>query len=291
MIYVSSSCLKNNLIKQSIEELAIEGYKNIEISGNTLFYKNYLQDLQRLKDKYSLNYLIHNYFPPPEKDFMLNLASLNDETYLKSINHCLNAIKLCKILDCKKYSVHGGFLIDFSPAEAGNRILLRKINNRKTAIKRFTNAWNKILEAASDKIKIYIENNNFSKINFQTYQGQNPFLLTDYETYLELLEKINFKLLLDLAHLKVSCNTLNLNFLHQSNQLAKETDYFHISGNDGFSDQNRSITEDENIINFLKNIDLSKKTLTLEVYNGLDNIKKSYDLLLELEKKFLNEKN
>ena len=279
MIYVSSSCLKNNTIKQSVQELANEGYQNIELSGGTNLYEGYVDDLLELKEKYDLRYLLHNYFPPPKKPFMLNIASLNNELFEKSIEHCLNAINLCKILGSKKYGVHAGFLIDFTPDEAGKKILLRKVNDRAVAIDRLGQAWEKITKEAGNEVDLYIENNVYSKTNNDTYKGNNPFLLTDYNSYLELLEKVNFKVLLDLAHLKVSCHTLDLDFFVQSNQLIQNTDYLHISGNDGLSDQNYGIKDDVNIIKFFSNKNLFNKTLTLEVYSGLDDIRSSYEML------------
>jgi len=279
MIYVSSSCLKNNTIKQSVQKLANEGYKNIELSGGTNLYEGFIDDLIQLKEKYDLQYLVHNYFPPPKEPFMLNIASLNNELYEKSIEHCLKAINLCKILGSRKYGVHAGFLIDFTPDEAGKKISLRQINDRAAAIERLSQAWKKITEAAGHEFDLYIENNVYSKQNYETYKSHNPFLLTDHGSYLELLEKVNFKVLLDLAHLKVSCNTLNLDFLDQSKKLMQYTDYLHVSGNDGLSDQNHGIKDDASIIKFFENNDLSDKTLTLEVYSDLDSIRSSYEKL------------
>lgn len=275
MIFVSSSCLKKNTIKDSVQELANQGYKNIELSGGTNLYEEYVEDLLGLKEKYKLNYLVHNYFPPPKKPFMLNIASLNDELFEKSVDHCVKAINLCKILGSKKYGVHAGFLIDFSPNEAGKKISYRKTNDRGAAIDRLCQAWTKITKAANNEVDLYIENNVYSKSNHETYKGNNPFLLTDYNSYLELKEKITFKVLLDLAHLKVSCNTLNLNFSDQSNKLFQYTDYLHVSGNDGISDQNHGIKDDASIISFFENKDLNGKTLTLEVYSGIDSIRES----------------
>ena len=83
MIYVSSSCLKNKKITQSVQDLADEGYKNIELSGGTTLYEGYVNDLLDLKEKYDLRYLLHNYFPPPKEPFMLNIASLNNELFEK----------------------------------------------------------------------------------------------------------------------------------------------------------------------------------------------------------------
>ena len=285
MIYISSSCLKNTKINQSVEQLAIEGFKNIELSGGTNLYEGYIDDLLELKDKYNLKYLLHNYFPPPKEPFMLNIASLNNELFEKSIEHCLNALQVCKILGSRKYGIHAGFLIDFAPSEAGKKIKLKRVNDRAVAIDRIAQAWIKITEEAGNAIDLYIENNVLSKTNYDTYKGINPFLLTDYDSYLEILNKVNFKILLDLAHLKVSCNTLNLDFVAQSNQLIQGTDYLHVSGNDGLSDQNHGINEDENILNFLKNKSLSDKTLTIEVYNGLDSIRSSYEKLKTFQDK------
>ena len=55
MIYVSSTCIKNKLIKESVEVLANAGFRNIELSGGTKFYTDYEKDLLFLQDKYSLN--------------------------------------------------------------------------------------------------------------------------------------------------------------------------------------------------------------------------------------------
>jgi len=282
MIYISTACVKHNSIKDSVLELVQQGYKNIELTGGTKYYDGYENDLLELKEKYNLNYLLHNYFPPPKKHFILNIASLNDDLYQKSIEHCLSAVALCKLLGSKKFAIHAGFLIDFTPEEAGKKITLRKVNNRKEAIERFSRAWEIIVEAAGDDVTLYIENNVHSQTNYKTYEGINPFLMTDYDGYLELMEKINFTVLLDLAHLKVSCHSLNLNFVSQSRQLMQETDYFHLSGNDGLHDQNYGITHDMDIIRFLENCDFFGKTFTLEVYNGLDSILSSFEKIENL---------
>ena len=102
MIYISTSCIKANTIKESIISIAKEGFKNIELSGGTKYYPSYETDLIELKNKFQLNYLIHNYFPPPKKPFVINLASLNDEIYTTSINHCKNAIRLSRRFECQK---------------------------------------------------------------------------------------------------------------------------------------------------------------------------------------------
>ena len=98
MIYVSTACVKNNSIKESVLELAQLGYKNIELTGGTTYYDGFERDLLELKESHNLNYLLHNYFPPPNEHFILNIASLNNDIYDRSIEHCLRAVNLCKLL-------------------------------------------------------------------------------------------------------------------------------------------------------------------------------------------------
>ena len=277
MIYVSSSCVKVASIKQSVTLLAEEGIGNIELSGGTKYYSDFEHDLLFLQDKYDLNYTVHNYFPPPVEPFILNLATLDEKLYQQSLEHCQKALALCKKLGSKKYGVHAGFLIDFPPREAGKKIALRTLNDRKVALRRFSDAWARLNDQSGPDVALYLENNVFSQSNAKTYSGNNPFLMTDHEGYLELMEEADFTILLDLAHLKVSAQSLNLNFQEQARQLLPLTDYLHVSGNDGLHDQNLSVHIDGETVSALTEADLSNKTITLEVYSGMGDILESYE--------------
>jgi sugar phosphate isomerase/epimerase len=276
---VSSSCVKADAIKDSVSTLAKEGFVNIELSGGTRLYDGFENDLLELRNQYSLQYLLHNYFPPPSSPFMLNLASLNDDLYYQSLEHCKGAIALCKRLGSEKYGVHAGFLIDFIPEEAGKKISYRKLNNRSQALNRFCDAWRVLTEEAGSDVSLYIENNVFSKTNATTYGDDNPFFLTSFDGYMEMNDQLDFNILLDLAHLKVSSNSLGLNFESQVQSMILLTDYLHVSGNDGMHDQNHGVVDDSEITAVLEHCDLSQKTITLEVYDGMHSIVSSYNYL------------
>ena len=279
MIYVSSCSVRADSIRESVDTLAKAGIRNIELTGGTRYYPEYEDDLLELKIKYDLNYLVHNYFPPPPEPFILNLATLDEKVHKLSVEHCLNAIKLSRRLGCEKYGVHAGFLIDFSMSEVGKKIERRRLYDRAKAMKQFINAWNILKSEASKDIRLYIENNVISSTNARTYQGENPFLLTDYSGYQELKEHLEFTLLLDLAHLKVSVNSLDLDFSNEARQMLSLTDYLHISGNDGLHDQNNGIENDVEIQGVLKQSDITGKTITLEIYEGIPSILKSMEWL------------
>jgi sugar phosphate isomerase/epimerase len=281
MIYVSSSCVNHTKIKDSIKELVNHGFKNIELSGGTKYYDGFIDDLLELKDKYNLNYLCHNYFPPPQKDFVLNLASLNDDIYYTTIEHLTKSIDLSTKLEAKKFGFHAGFFIDINVVEIGKHISKNTIYNKEKALKRFCDGY-KYLSLQSKNLELYIENNVYSITNYNTYNGNNIFMLTSQKEFNELKNYINFKLLLDIAHLKVSCNSLKNNFELELKTLLSLSDYIHISDNDSLHDLNNTLKTDSNIISLLKNENLDNKDFTLEIYDNITSIKKSYDSLKEL---------
>ena len=280
MIYISTASVKNIKIRDSVIELAENGFKNIELSGGTQYYQNYEEDLLKLKDKYGLNYRCHNYFPPPKKPFVLNLASLNEETFQMSFEHLQKVISLSARLGADKFAFHAGFFIDIKIDEIGKKLSKDNLFDETKAVDRFCNAFNLIKEQAQN-LSLFIENNVFSKTNASTYDGEKPFMMTSFEDYTSLREKIDFNLLLDVAHLKVSVQTLGLNWEDEFEKMMSVSNYIHVSDNDGLHDLNNQLTKKSNLLAMIKEIDTANKDFTLEVYDGVDAIKTSHDLLSE----------
>lgn len=281
MIFVSTSCLKSELISESIEILAGHGIHNIELSGGTGYYPSIKNDLVHLKERYGLNYIIHNYFPPPEKDFVINLASFDETIYKKSLLHAADAIALAGEIGAQKIGFHAGFLIDLKPEELGDSVKFGNAALLKEASDRFI-ASVKHLSEMSRGVKLYFENNVISKKNYITFNKKNPFMLTCADDYYELVNRVDFNLLLDIAHLYVSSSTLGFNFSHELEKLIDKTDYIHLSENDGESDNNQPLSLNSPVLNTLRNYDLSEKTITLEIYSSIGVILKSIENLKSL---------
>jgi sugar phosphate isomerase/epimerase len=279
MIYVSSSCVKTSSIKESVTTLVEAGFRNIELSGGTQYYPEFIQDLLELKAKHGLNYLLHNYFPPPSTHFVVNLASLNDDLYERSLTHCLKAIEISKEFGASKYAVHAGFMIDIGINEIGKDLDKKELNDRALSLARLQLGHEKLRLSAGDEVSIYFENNVLSQANFNKYSGVNPLFLTDSFDYKGIKDQFDFKLLLDVAHLFVSCNSLNLNFPEHINTLIGLTDYLHVSDNDGTADTNDYLDRNSPILRTIAKHDLRGKTITLETYCSMDKIQESYETL------------
>ena len=285
MIYVSSAAIRRESLTLAVKELAEHGLLNIELTAGNALSENWLEELLELKAKYKLNYLCHNYFPVPKNPFVLNLASLDETTHTNSVQLAKRAIEVSKQLGGTKYAIHAGFRIDIPVSQIGKKIEKIDFYNEEKCWQKFTETVN-ALYAETDGVELFIENNVLSKPNFESYEGVNPFYVTDENSWNSLKSAVpKSNLLLDVAHLKVSCNTLGLDFEKQLSSMAVQTNYIHLSDNDGLTDSNLPITENTMWLEQLKELNLSDNIVyTLEIYSKVNQILEVRDLV---EKKLI----
>ena len=279
MAFISSSCVKHQKIYESVRELKDFGFNAIELSGGTKPYAQLLDDLQYAKKEWGIQLLLHNYFPPPETDFVLNLASTNNKIHNLSLEHCKRAIDLSIQLGTGQFGFHAGFFIDIKVEEIGKKLSPSDITDKNEAFDRFCESHEVLKQFAGSDLKLYVENNVFSISNHESFKGTNPLMLTDLAGFEELKNRIDFNLLLDVAHLKVSCQTLDHNFDNQLEVLFAHSDYIHVSDNDGTHDTNNAFVKDSKLYGQLSDLNWNNKIVTLEVYEPLEKVKESLDTI------------
>lgn len=286
MIYVSTACLKHNKISEAIEELTLAGIKNIELSGGTNYYKDLEQDLVKLKDLHGLNYAFHAYFPPPKEPFVVNLASCNDDIYRKSIQHYENCIEMMERIDCRVLSIHAGFLVEVTEKEIGKKIQNKIIYDKEKAYDRFCTAYEKLSSLCKKTgIEFYLENNVLSRENYEEFGQNNYFMMTDYSSIMEMKKRLDFNLLLDLGHLYVSSNTLNLSFVKECEQLAEEVKWYHISDNNGVKDEHKALKRESEIVREYKRICKESICTTIETAADIEAVLESKGIVEGKDKK------
>ena len=79
MIFFSSYSVNAKDTESAIRRLVNADIRNIELSSGRKYIFNSTNTLKELKKKYNLNFLVHNYFPFPKVDFVINLASQENE--------------------------------------------------------------------------------------------------------------------------------------------------------------------------------------------------------------------
>jgi len=263
MIYISTGGVKSQSAYATSIHLIEKGISNIELSGG-LHDAGMMRKLMELK-KYA-SFHVHNYFPPPDEPFVLNLASLDERTGKVSIEHAKKAIRWAAKLGQNVYSFHAGFLIDPRVEELGRRVQPRALFDRHESLMKFIDRVNYLDEYAQTLgVRILIENNVLSASNYRNF-GSNPFLMTSADECIHVMCQTsdNVQLLVDVAHLKVSSFTLGfdpIGFLASCNDWIRA---YHLSDNDGTRDSNERVDQGSWFWPYLKS-DLDY--YTLEVYH------------------------
>lgn len=278
MIYISSACINAQKIRDSVRVISTMGVHNIELSGGTKYYENYVEDLIEIQKQKKLCYSWHGYFPPPPKDLVINLASCNDVIYKKSISFYVESIPLMKKLKCKTLSVHSGFYMDISPAEIGKKISVSKIYNQEMANQRFCDAVEQLQKAAkSSGINVMVENNVLSLENYKNFDFRNLFMMTDYESIKKIRQQLDFDFLLDVGHLKVSSHTLGRILEQELEKLLPIATWLHIHDNDGKTDMHGMFCRKSEIYGLLeKNRNKLPENITIEVHGTESAVAESY---------------
>ena len=277
MIYISTGGFYNRNAYETSLEFKKNGIYNIELSGGT-FDSSLIPNLKSLSSE--LNFQIHNYFPPPSKAFVFNLASLNSDISKMSFDHALNSIKIASDIGKGYYSFHAGFLLDLEVNELGKKVKKRKLNDRSKAIQIFIENVNKLAKLAEEKgIKLLIENNVISAGNYAEFEA-DAFLMTQYKECIQVMKSIpnNVQMLVDLAHLKVSSNSLDFDAIEFLSKCHPWIHAYHLSDNDGTRDSNEPFSKDSWFWPYLKK-DLNY--YSIEVYTNNFHILKTQKLLLE----------
>ena len=263
MIYISTGGFNKKSVIEVIQLLSKNNIKAFELSGG-IFTDNLESKLKILSNKFQ--FTVHNYFPPPKKPFVLNLASLNENIYQESVNHIKESIKLASFIKSPFYSFHAGFLIDPKVKELGKTIKNNNLYDRDKSLKRFIHSIKFLSKYASKyKIKLLVENNVITKSNISKFES-NPLLMTDIKSTEEIVKNFdeNLFFLVDVAHLKVSANTLNFDPREYLEIFKNKIGGYHLSDNNGLVDSNKEISKSSWFWPHLRN-DLNY--YTLEVYD------------------------
>lgn len=240
-IFASTSCLWNKDLDSGVPALFEAGFDGVELSASS-WDPEILQKISRWRALGPLS--IHNYFPRPQEDFVFNLASEDPEVSSRSLDHARWAIDIAHDHDMKWVSFHSGFLIDPQPDELGRAITPRKLSDRKQALDTFTQHAIAIAERAATRgVNVLWENNVLSPANLEAFKA-NPLLLVEPEEMLTFASHMpqNSGLLLDVAHLSVSCNSLRTDKISALLELSPGIRGAHLSEDNGTIDDGSLVT-------------------------------------------------
>lgn len=287
---MSSSCFANSYVSDAIAKCHKLSPFHIELSAPHYYQpidylEKKLNDLSRCEYKF----LIHNYFPPQENSFVLNMASKNDLEKNQSLNLISSALRLCSFAKSPLYGIHAGYLSQPVASKDGIFQFSNKTLNYNEALSNsveFVNEINSDFEKAG--VKLIIEN-LFPSVN------RNDSLFCSFAQIKEYISQIpkSVGLLLDLGHLNISSKILNFDrdsFINSYlDEYSDRLIEIHLSENNGYEDEHLEIKKNSwqlmatKLINQQKPIEFNKRFYCIEARNAsMDNLRISIDLVNEI---------
>ena len=242
-LYVSTVCLKDcKDVRRVLEFYGKFGIKNVELGSLHAHMENPVQEIRKYKQKYKMNFIVHQYFPAPEKPFVVNLASQDKAILKRSIEQTKDSITFCKKSGIKLFSLHAGFRSDPDTKFRFNK--RAPVAPYEKAFQTFVESMEEINSFAEAKgIKLAIENNVLAGHNL--INGENRLLLMcrypEYERFFRLIDSENIGLLLDLGHLNVTAYWLGFDKYEFIERLKDRVFLLHIHENDGKTDRHARI--------------------------------------------------
>ncbi len=263
---VSTTCLADLSLHELVVAVSRAGGDSIELSGAVQVKTGNLDELLvDLEERYGISFICHNYFPVPAEPLVLNMASLDDAIYRKTIDHYRNALDLSMRVGSSRFGLHAGYRLDIPVSQIGRLITRKPLYDRDRSLARFVEGIMELQQHAAG-ITIYVENNVISRRNFDEFGHDNPFFCTDADGVEALMDNVDCCFLLDLGHLKVSAATLGLSFSDQLSRLCPLSDYWHLSDNDAVEDANWPVSADSDLFLQLLEYKGKARVLTLETF-------------------------
>jgi len=197
--------------------------------------------LDCLSSASDFDFLLHNYFPTPTHPFVLNLASEDPDTLTRSKAHCREALRISGALGAPVFSVHAGFAANVQPEHLGRQIPLEHRTDRARALTIFEDSIGELIPIARDAgVRLCVENNVVSSANLVAGENQMLLLATAEElnAFIETMNSDWIGLLVDVGHVKVTCESLQLDADQYMANVAPNTTMLHLSDNNGRADSN-----------------------------------------------------
>lgn len=265
--YISTGAFKTRSVSEIIAQALASGLHHIELASGTAWVSDML-DVVRKTSGLSISYLVHNYFPPHENPFVLNLGAADETTLRRSQEHCRRAVDLCYEFNAPFFSVHAGFAFAGKPGDLGKDVTRLPRISLDQAHEIFVKSLRDLCAyAAAKHVRIAVENNVLHPFNLVA--GKNRLgLCATAEDMLQTYADVgaaNLAFLIDVGHLKVTAKSLHFDRETFLDKVGPYVAAFHLSDNDGTADQNRPFGDEAWFLPRLA--DFPQATKILEAYS------------------------
>lgn len=220
------------------------GFRHIEL-GSTHDYEG---DPQAIVRCFQFEYLVHNYFPPPQESFILNIASLDETIYRRSINQIFRSIDFCDEIGARLYTFHPGFLTDPKGESQDPSNYDFKFSDERLAKADYQNAFQRMVEAISQIISYGQKRRVPIALETEGTFYRNRHLLMqkpeEYCNFFRYFSPQDIRINLNLGHLHLAASFFNFRVQDFVDLVANYVVAMEMSHSEGLRDEHRPLCED-----------------------------------------------
>lgn len=270
-MWFSTAGVKKTLFEQA-SFFKTAGVSSVEISNLSSDFS--LDNACDFLHNENIKFRFHNYFlqEKEENDFVMNLASLDDEVASKTIQKIKTGIEYSRIYNIGYYAFHAGFFLNLSGFELGDKVVAEPYSEyeKKRAEIYFYDRLAKICDIAKQAgVQLGVETNVCNKATLLQFDRHCPFMASSRTQILDFVRNKpkDVGLLWDFGHVKVSAETFQFCPRALYDEVSQYINGLHLSDNNGKDDQNLPVLQGHWSLQEMKYF----KNVTFEVY-GEENI-------------------
>ena len=245
-LYLSTTFFPDNSrVEEALELCSAHGINRIELGSNHCFEPNSLGVARRFR----CDYLVHNYFPVPKEEMVLNIASLDDTIYNRSIKHVIDAIRFCGETGARLYTFHPGFLTDPMGAQRHSANYDFLFEDSHLGVTNYNKSFEQMINGVSQAVKYAQSMRVRIAIETEGSFRRNKHLLMqrpeEYEAFFRCFSPHDIGINLNIGHLNLASHAFEFKPNEFVDIVAKYVVAMELSHNRGKEDEHKPLVENE----------------------------------------------
>ena len=276
-VFVSTTFMPDGAsVWEAVGKLRDRRLSNIELGSNHCWERLNAEDFRKLDGRW----LVHNYFPVPERSIILNPASSDSNIRAQTISQIRRSLQFTRDIGAELYTFHPGFIDDpqASSFRSENYDFLFHGRSRRT----YEDAFDAMLNSLGQIGAIAHELGVAIAIETEGSMGKSQYLLMqrpeEFQRLFAHLGDDQLRVNLNLAHGRLAAQAFGFDFEELLNSVANRVVAVEVSHNDGTEDEHRPLMSGGWYFQWLKR--LPTVPLIVETRNtSIEEITHSVDLL------------
>lgn len=234
-VYVSTINFGTEPLSGMLKSIAPHGLVNIEVSSGHRVEEDYRAPVLDHASSHQASILLHNFAPPEPGHLLVNLSEPDCQRREAVVRFLKSRIDLTKDLGSDYYSFHGGYRVPYRFGQQNYEH--QQVLPAELALEIFVDSVKEVVAyAESQGIHIGVENHVVQPGN-----EENLILYrqADFETLFAEIPSEFLHLHLDVGHLKVTCQTFDLEPELFIDRFKSKVMTVHLHDNDGAQDSHQ----------------------------------------------------